>query len=259
MASGKVDIFVAYKRLARARVIRPFNATSQSILQQFERVSSIHQYTLKTSKPAKRGVLTMKLIQDELCFSHEAEEQEEEPFSLDRKCALSIARDGKSEEAKLSVASQSGTREFLAAQKSSARSQNIPIPNNYGSNHTRRIECENRLVHQEQVAEIRDCAMFTRLVNGISERQADTTDAGIRAQNELCLAHIVATRYLPIEELERVRSRNAATGANHHSVPVQCTCPLGRMGQDRLYNYLFMNQNNQEHNEHVEMFEMDFE
>ena len=133
-----------------------------------------------------------------------------------------------------------------------ARSSNIPIPNRL-----MRTESETRLDEQEQLAEIRDCIMFTRLVNGITQHQTKITNDELRSQNDLCLAHIVATRFLSKEDLEQLHTVNPNDAAVNSRLPFQCNCPIGRMHQNELQNFIVMSQENEEHDDYTEMFDMD--
>jgi len=67
-------------------------------------------------------------------------------------------------------------------------SRSVPIPECMF-----RTPSELQLTFDEQVAEQRDFAFFTRLVSGISERRASSTSATIEIDR--CLTHIMQTRH----------------------------------------------------------------
>lgn len=122
-----------------------------------------------------------------------------------------------------------------------SRSKSIPIPR-------RRITkqaaaSEIMLAEEELLADLRDNAMFTRIVNGMAKKASLIQDPKCRKDFDVCLTHIVATRYLPNEELdERVSSSNdwaypCIEGRNtmHKGgspLPLRCSCALVRLGQE---------------------------
>ena len=126
----------------------------------------------------------------------------------------------------------------------SARSSSIPIP-------IRRIAkqataSEIKQAEEELLAEVRDCAMYTRIVNGMAKKASFIQDTKCREDVDLCLAHIVATRFVPKEELDECvsLSNDWALPCNEEQStlhmggsppPVMCTCALGRLRKDDLH------------------------
>ena len=70
------------------------------------------------------------------------------------------------------------------------RSQSIPICKNLN-----RTASELQLCVDEQLAEQRDYAFFSRLVNGIGKCQNTGTSPYLQMENQVCLAHIIQTRH----------------------------------------------------------------
>lgn len=95
------------------------------------------------------------------------------------------------------------------------------------------------MLEEEAVAEIRDCAMYNRLMHGISNRRASTwTSEKFRAQNDLCLAHIQATRYLPKDDLDKVGFVGIASAQSTGHARRPCTCTLGCLSPTDLQSFL---------------------
>jgi hypothetical protein len=69
------------------------------------------------------------------------------------------------------------------------KSQSIPICKNL-----HRTLSEVQLCADEQLAEQRDYAFFSRIVNGISKSQTSGTNQYLQMENQVCLAHIIQTR-----------------------------------------------------------------
>jgi hypothetical protein len=69
------------------------------------------------------------------------------------------------------------------------KSERIPICKNL-----HRTASELQLCEDEQLAEQRDYAFFSRLVNGISKSQTSGTNQYLQTENQVCLAHIIQTR-----------------------------------------------------------------
>lgn len=70
------------------------------------------------------------------------------------------------------------------------KSRSIPISNG----HFRRTESEMQLCLDEHIADQRDFAFFSRLVDGIQQSQAHGTNLYLQMQNQSCLKHIHQTR-----------------------------------------------------------------
>jgi hypothetical protein len=69
------------------------------------------------------------------------------------------------------------------------KSQSIPISNNI-----LRTASELQLCMDEHIADQRDYAFFSRLVNGISQTQNFSKDRYLQMENQVCLSHIMETR-----------------------------------------------------------------
>lgn len=86
------------------------------------------------------------------------------------------------------------------------RSPNIPIVwRNSSSSGTATMRTRRRttstaseelqqLHEKEAMADFRDYAMYTRIVNGIVRTQEKTKDCKLKQENETCLAHVVGAR-----------------------------------------------------------------
>lgn len=70
------------------------------------------------------------------------------------------------------------------------KSQSIPI-----SNSIRRTNSENELSQDEAEAEYKDFMFYSRVVQGISEKQRFWRDGYLKYENEMCLGRIVQTRH----------------------------------------------------------------
>jgi len=77
------------------------------------------------------------------------------------------------------------------------RSKSIPI-----RDVIKRTPSELQLREEEEVADFRDYLMFTRIVDGMTKRQADSQDCRSRLVNDMTLAHIIGTRNLSEDELK---------------------------------------------------------
>lgn len=86
-----------------------------------------------------------------------------------------------------------------------SRSSSIPLP----SSHVTRTQSELQLTLDEQAAEQRDADMFSRLVNGIRERQTDM------AHSERSIASIVHTRLCGLQEEVSPDTSDMATSLPH--------------------------------------------
>lgn len=71
-----------------------------------------------------------------------------------------------------------------------ARSESIPID----ANKLKRTPSEVQLFEEEAIADYRDYAMFTRIVDGITKTQLQTRDCRWRHANDVSLQHVFKTR-----------------------------------------------------------------
>jgi hypothetical protein len=69
------------------------------------------------------------------------------------------------------------------------KSQSIPIESSM-----KRTPSELKLLEDEEVADIRDYVMFSRIFDRISRQQRETKDYHLRHVNDMCLAHLIGVR-----------------------------------------------------------------
>lgn len=73
------------------------------------------------------------------------------------------------------------------------QSKSVPIQG------LKRSPSELRLDEDEEHADYRDFVMFARIVDGMIRSQEQTTNESLRGENDRCLAHVIGTRYGPVD------------------------------------------------------------
>ena len=150
------------------------------------------------------------------------------------------------------------------SQDAGSRSKSIPVPRSRLTKQAAAAEIMQ--AEEELLADVRDCAMFTRIVQGMARKASFIQDLKCRDDIDLCLAHIVATRYLPKEELGEHGSSNkdlahpliaagSTTKEDGSPLPNQCTCALGRLCKDDVRALIYHTDDDQSLEEMI--FEMD--
>ena len=86
--------------------------------------------------------------------------------------------------------SSSYIQESAAPSSPQMKSQSIPITKNIF-----RTASEIQLCLDEQIADQRDYAFFSRLVNGISRTRNSSQNRQLQFENHMCLSHVVKTRH----------------------------------------------------------------
>lgn len=72
-----------------------------------------------------------------------------------------------------------------------AKTQNIPIARNYQKAFEEQLE-----LHQETlIADYKDYIFYSRLLEGMQEKQDKTSDRALRYENQALIDHIVRTRH----------------------------------------------------------------
>ena len=124
------------------------------------------------------------------------------------------------------------------------RSNSIPFPKKRVTKQA--VASEIMRAEDEFLADVRDSAMFTRIVSGMAKNASFLQDPKCRQDVVLSLTHIVATRYLSNDELDERVSTDWAYPCNagrmmHHKggshLPVLCACALERLGKDALIHH----------------------
>ena len=124
------------------------------------------------------------------------------------------------------------------------RSKSIPVPRRRLTKQA--AASEIMIAEEEFLADVRDCAMFTRIVEGMARKASFIQDPKCREDIDLCLAHIVATRYLPKEKLDESGSSDddwahlcivarSTMNQDGSPLPVHCTGALGWLGKDNFH------------------------
>lgn len=143
----------------------------------------------------------------EMSEKRETHESKAVPFLVGHQYALSST---------FKVSSERGHASREDSGSSSViKSQSIPIESSM-----KRTPSELKLLEDEEVADIRDYVMFSRIFDRISRQQRETKDYHLRHVNDMCLSHLICVRTgscdLPNPTSEAANPSLMDTKSTHH-------------------------------------------